>query len=88
MQAFSFTQSATIPQEEDSEFFMKNYEKLAKIGEGTYGTVYKARDKDKDTIVALKVVRLDDEDEVLLFWVFIFFAISPFYDTIFLLLLN
>lgn len=30
---------------------------------GTYGTVYKAKDKDSGEIVALKVVRLDEDDE-------------------------
>ena len=39
------------------------YEKLAKIGEGAYGVVYKARDKQNDTITALKRIRLDVEDE-------------------------
>ncbi|KAI1729983.1 protein kinase domain-containing protein [Ditylenchus destructor] len=42
---------------------MHKYEKLSKIGEGTYGTVFKARDRDSDELLALKVVRLDDEDE-------------------------
>ena len=31
---------------------------------GTYGTVYKAKDKEGGEIVALKVVRLDEDDEV------------------------
>lgn len=31
---------------------------------GTYGTVYKARDKRTDNVVALKRVRLDEDDEV------------------------
>lgn len=42
---------------------MQRYEKIEKIGEGTYGTVYKAKDKETDDIVALKRVRLDDDDE-------------------------
>lgn len=39
------------------------YEKLEKIGEGTYGTVFKAKHKDTLEIVALKRVRLDEDDE-------------------------
>ena len=33
---------------------------------GTYGTVFKAKNKETQEIVALKRVRLDDDDEVLL----------------------
>ena len=42
---------------------MQKYEKLEKVGEGTYGTVFKAKHKETKEIVALKRVRLDDEDE-------------------------
>eukprot|EP00794_Sanderia_malayensis_P003624 gene3624-4137_t len=42
---------------------MDKYEKIEKIGEGTYGTVYKAKHKDTHEIVALKRVRLDEDDE-------------------------
>ena len=31
---------------------------------GTYGTVYKAKDRETGDIVALKIVRLDEDDEV------------------------
>lgn len=44
---------------------MHKYEKLLKIGEGTYGTVFKAKNRDTQEIVALKRVRLDDEDDVI-----------------------
>ncbi|CAD6197418.1 unnamed protein product [Caenorhabditis auriculariae] len=42
---------------------MLKYDKLEKIGEGTYGTVFKARSKDSGEVVALKRVKLDDDDE-------------------------
>eukprot|EP00736_Rhodelphis_marinus_P007450 Rmarinus@m.27651 len=42
---------------------MENYAKLEKIGEGTYGVVYKARDKLTNEIIALKKIRLEAEDE-------------------------
>nr|CAG4649428.1 EOG090X081V [Scapholeberis mucronata] len=42
---------------------MQKYDKLEKIGEGTYGTVFKAKNRDNQEIVALKRVRLDDDDE-------------------------
>ena len=39
------------------------YQRIEKIGEGTYGVVYKARDKVTNEIVALKKIRLDHDDE-------------------------
>ncbi|CAK8671064.1 unnamed protein product [Clavelina lepadiformis] len=39
------------------------FEKLNRIGEGTYGIVYRARDCESDEIVALKKVRTEDEKE-------------------------
>ncbi|RMD42812.1 hypothetical protein DV735_g2322, partial [Chaetothyriales sp. CBS 134920] len=43
---------------------MENYQKIEKIGEGTYGVVYKARDlANNGRIVALKKIRLEAEDE-------------------------
>lgn len=38
---------------------MDQYEKLEKIGEGTYGKVYKARDRVTGRLVALKKTRLE-----------------------------
>lgn len=42
---------------------MERYLKLKKIGEGTYGVVYKAKDRVSGEIVALKRIRLEAEDE-------------------------
>ncbi|KAM4123481.1 hypothetical protein ACJW30_01G163300 [Castanea mollissima] len=36
-----------------------SYDKLSKVGQGTYSNVYKARDRDTNKIVALKKVRFD-----------------------------
>lgn len=56
---------------------MDKYQKIEKLGEGTYGThlqikpfltlqgiVYKAQNKESTHIVALKRIRLDNEEEV------------------------
>jgi len=42
---------------------MERYSKLEKVGEGTYGVVYKARDTVTNQLVALKKIRLEAEDE-------------------------
>ncbi|KAL6945094.1 Cyclin-dependent kinase catalytic subunit [Hanseniaspora vineae] len=43
---------------------LANYKRLEKVGEGTYGVVYKAIDlRHDDRIVALKKIRLESEDE-------------------------
>lgn len=42
---------------------MDRYLKMEKVGEGTYGVVYKAKDLVTGDIVALKKIRLDAEDE-------------------------
>ena len=42
---------------------LSNYDKRDKIGEGTYGVVYRARHIPTGTQVALKKIRLEGEDE-------------------------
>lgn len=41
----------------------KAYTTIQKIGEGTYGIVYKARDEATQQIVAMKKIRLESEEE-------------------------
>lgn len=41
---------------------MQRYERLEKIGEGTFGTVFKAKNRETQEIVALKRVRLDADN--------------------------
>jgi len=42
---------------------VNRYQKIQKLGEGTYGVVYQARDLHTGNIVALKKIRLELEDE-------------------------
>ncbi|XP_034828350.1 cyclin-dependent kinase 2 [Maniola hyperantus] len=42
---------------------MENYSRVEKIGEGTYGVVYKARDKLTGKDIALKKIKLENEPE-------------------------
>jgi len=42
---------------------MDRYQKIEKIGEGTYGVVYKAFDTQTESIIALKKIRLEQEEE-------------------------
>uniref|UniRef100_A0A2P2I804 cyclin-dependent kinase n=1 Tax=Hirondellea gigas TaxID=1518452 RepID=A0A2P2I804_9CRUS len=43
--------------------FVGEFEKLNRIGEGTYGVVYRARDKRTNDIVALKKIRMEHEKD-------------------------
>lgn len=42
---------------------MDKYEKLAKVGEGAYGKVYKARDKISGQLVAIKETLIQTPEE-------------------------
>ncbi|KAI7830928.1 cell division protein kinase putative [Kickxella alabastrina] len=42
---------------------MDKYQKIEKLGEGTYGIVYKAQNRETHEVVALKRIRLDNEEE-------------------------
>lgn len=50
-------------EDSESKTGKSRYEKLEKLGEGTYGVVYKARDLHKNEVVAIKKIRLENEDE-------------------------
>lgn len=43
---------------------LAGYEKISKIGEGTYGVVFKARQKDTNKLVAMKKIRLNLQEGV------------------------
>ena len=42
---------------------IEKYEKLEKLGEGTYGVVYKGKHKETGELVAIKKIRLEKEDD-------------------------
>ncbi len=42
---------------------LDKYERIEKVGEGTYGVVYKCKNKKTNEYVALKKIRLENEDE-------------------------
>eukprot|EP01132_Coremiostelium_polycephalum_P004859 gene4859-6056_t len=46
---------------ESTDGGLSRYQKLEKLGEGTYGKVYKAKEKITGKIVALKKIRLEDD---------------------------
>ncbi|KAJ1098191.1 hypothetical protein NDU88_003307, partial [Pleurodeles waltl] len=46
-------------------YSMEKYEKLAKIGEGSYGVVFKCRNKDSGQVVAIKKFLESEDDPVI-----------------------
>ena len=42
---------------------MDKYKKIKKLGEGTYGVVYKCENQETHEFVAIKNIRLESEDE-------------------------
>jgi len=46
-----------------AESGLDKYQKLEKLGEGTYGVVYKALNRETNEFVAIKKIRLEKEDD-------------------------
>eukprot|EP00123_Amoebidium_parasiticum_P005781 comp16890_c0_seq2/m.15405 comp16890_c0_seq2/g.15405 ORF comp16890_c0_seq2/g.15405 comp16890_c0_seq2/m.15405 type:complete len:186 (-) comp16890_c0_seq2:38-595(-) len=49
--------------EKDDSFCLERYDILHKVGEGSYGCVFKAIDKKTREVVALKKISLEEDDE-------------------------
>jgi len=47
----------------DEAIIMDQFEKISKLGEGTYGIVFLMKNKKNNELVALKKFRIDSEDE-------------------------
>ena len=57
-------QSDRAPEDRpNSKLSSHTYEKICKIGKGTYGVVYKVKDLITKEIVAMKKIKFDDKDE-------------------------
>lgn len=52
-----------IKSESNLDEDLKGYTKIQRIGEGTYGVVYKAKDKKTDEPIAIKKVKFEDESD-------------------------
>ncbi|XP_035388002.1 cyclin-dependent kinase 10 isoform X1 [Electrophorus electricus] len=65
LKSLKTTKPFTVPQQDrfGNCRSVKEFEKLNRIGEGTYGIVYRARDTITHEIVALKKVRMDKEKD-------------------------
>lgn len=58
----SYMSLANFSQSEIGFGKLESYQKLDKLGEGTYATVFKGKSKLTDKIVALKEIRLEFEE--------------------------
>lgn len=56
---------------------MEDFQKIEKIGEGTYGVVYKGRNKITGQIVAMKKIRLESDDEGVPSTAIRYYSMSP-----------
>lgn len=68
MQPGQSTGQVTMGQQNQKRFVyeqnrFERYQRIEKLGEGTYGIVYKCKDLQTNEIVALKKIRLEKEDD-------------------------
>jgi cyclin-dependent kinase 1 len=56
-------QSLARPGQNNVSYQLSDYVKIEKIGEGTYGVVYKGKNKITNQLVALKKIRLENDEE-------------------------
>lgn len=68
MDAAAATEGTSAAQAQPQRFVheasqLDKYERSEKLGEGTYGVVYKCKNKQTGEIVALKKIRLEKEDD-------------------------
>lgn len=67
---------------------MEDFLKIEKIGEGTYGVVYKGKNKVTGQLVAMKKIRLEAEDEGIPSTAIRLVFVEYFYHNNFYLILN
>ena len=61
--SITFTPKTAKENTPDTDRNVSEFEKMNRVGEGTYGVVYRARDTKTGEIVALKRVRMDREKD-------------------------
>ena len=61
--SFDFRPNKKMPKNIKPTARLENYKRIEKVGEGTYGVVYKASYIPTKKEVALKKIRLEGEDE-------------------------
>lgn len=67
---------------------MEDFVKIEKIGEGTYGVVYKGKNKQTGQLVAMKKIRLESEDDGIPSTAIRYVFIVYFYRNNFYLIMN
>lgn len=63
MQSKSSSNSGWGISDKAGKIGLNKYEKMEKLGEGTYGVVFKAKNIETGELVAVKRIRLEKEDD-------------------------